>query len=453
MRYHDFTIVITTSQPDGYTVSAQAEDVGRVSAVLPLPSAELRAQMKRALQPGADTAEIMRQAGEAMFRWVTGGGIESHLRVAWDRARRVHEGMRLRLSIDAPELAAWPWELLHDPERDYPFATALDTLLVRYFDQSNHFGGLSNVQAELPLDLLLVLPAAPDLNLAQERANLNALARAMPDVLRLRVLDGVVTRADLADALLLGSYDIVHFGGHGAFIDGRGYVSLNTPDGGQDWIDSGALSRLAVNHKSVKLVVLNACNSGQVDDVRAFQGLAPQMVRYGVPAVVAMQYPIHDDAAATFAREFYKRLCVGKDAGQVDIAVSYARNMLTVLHAGEPGWAAPVLFTHAADGVIYRLPETRPRPDALDPVEQRARLAALTASLQASLALREDWALADPALLVHWDQVLHRAEESYRVHLADPRPEVQQVAQQGLMLVRGRLAALGPVLAAAVQAA
>ena len=139
-------------------------------------------------------------------------------------------------------------------------------------------------------------------------------------------------------------------------MDGRGYVALNLRDGRPDWIHSGTLAQLALSHKPIKLVVLNACGTTRGDDGRAFQGLAPQMVRSGVPAVVTMQFPITDEAAATFAQEFYKRLCAGEDAGQVDVAVTYARGMLAALHAGDHSWAAPVLYTHAADGVIYRLP-------------------------------------------------------------------------------------------------
>ncbi len=81
--------------------------------------------------------------------------------------------------------------------------------------------------------------------------------------------------------------------------DGRGLLGLNEPDGGADWLDGGALARLVVNYRSIRLAVLNACDSGQTDDGRAFVGLAPQLVAAGIPAVVAMQFPITDKAAAT----------------------------------------------------------------------------------------------------------------------------------------------------------
>ena len=207
--------------------------------------------------------------------------------------------MRIRLVIDAPEITAWPWELLHDPERNYTSATSPATLLVRYFDQADRFGSLAEQGTELPIELLLVLPATPDLDLAQEKRSVEQIAGATDGAMRVRILDGAVTRADLADALLMGNYQIVHFGGHGGFIQGRGYLALSSR-GAPEWIDGDALARLAVNYRSIKLALLNACESGQTDDGRAFAGLAPQLVRYGVPAVVAMQFAVTDKAAATF---------------------------------------------------------------------------------------------------------------------------------------------------------
>ncbi len=450
MRYQDFTLTISAAQEDGYLVTALGDELGRVAALQRAPDAELQARLAAvtaAAEP-ADAEGELRAAGEALFRWLTAGPIENHLRLAWDRADRSQQGLRLRLSIDARELAAWPWELLHDPERDHAFAVSPDTPVVRYLDQANYFGGLVQQETGLPLNLLHVLPAAPDLDLARERRSLERVAEAMPAILRVSVLDGIVTRSDLADALLMGNYEIIHFSGHGDFSEGRGYVGLNKPDGSVDWVHSGAISRLAINYRSIRLVVLNSCRSGVVDDSRAFQGLAPQMVRYGVPAVTAMQFSIADEAGALFTSEFYKRLCLEEDAGQVDVAAAYARGMLAVLHPRDRSWAAPVVFTHAPDGVIYRLPPHPQAEQALDPVVQRTRLAAFNASLQASSAFAEDWTQADASTLFAWRQTLGQAAEAYRAHTNDPRPELQEAARAGLALVQQRLVDLERSLAA-----
>jgi len=449
MQYQDFTITINELRGDGYPVSALADCIGRVATVLANPDGDLTPELAALanLSPTADGETIVRAAGEALFNWLLVEPLKTHLRLAWDRAQRNGQGLRLRLCIDSAAIGAWPWEALHDPERDHTFATSASTPLVRYFDQANHLGGLARQQAEPPLNLLLVLPMMADLDLASERLSIAQVASSLTTNLRVHALDGIVRRTDLADALLTADYDIVHFSGHGAVVDGRGYVALNLRDGRPDWIHSGTLAQLALNHKPIKLVVLNVCGNTRGDDGRAFQGLAPQMVRSGVPAVVAMQYPISDEAATTFAREFYKRLCAGEDAGQVDVAVTYARGMLAVLHPNEHSWVAPVLYTHAADGVIYRLPQvTAEKPETVAASES-SRLQALADSLQLSLAMEDDWGLADPGVLATWQTTLLRTEESYCHRLSDPRPEVQRVARRGVAVIQRRLAAIDKVLA------
>ncbi len=447
MQYADLNLIIGERQPKGYPLSAIGAGTGRASAVLPVPPVALTAALARATAPAA-SPESLTKAGSLLFDWAFPAPIRTHLRLAWDRAQRDGAGLRLRLSIDAPEIASLPWEFLHDPERGHTFAASAATPLVRYFEQTDRFGGASELATDLPINLLLVLPATPDLDLGQERRNIEQIALATEGALRARTLDTTVTRADLADALLMGDYTVVHFGGHGGFIEGHGYLGLNEPDGGPDWLDGEALARLASNYRSIKLMVLNACESGHADDGRAFSGLAPQMVCSGIPAVVAMQFPITDKAAATFAREFYKRLCVGDDAGQVDVAVAYARSMLTLLHPGDRSWAAPVLYTHARDGAIFTVPPRVRAGAALDPIVQRERLAALTASLAASLQADDDWQLAGIEALESWREMTQRADETYRAHLTHPRPEIRQAAQEGLGLVAQRLQALEGAIAA-----
>jgi hypothetical protein len=447
VRFADFTLSIGERQPNGYAVAAVAGALGRVSATLPPPPVALTSALNRVSAPKPAPPHALAQAGGLLFDWAFPSSIRAHLRVARDRAERAGEGLRLRLSIDAPELAAWPWELLRDTERDTVFATSVSTPILRFYDQTDRFGALAELGAELPIELLLVLPRTPDLDLRQERRNVEEVAAATGGALRVQTLDGAVTRADLADALLLGNYQCLHFGGHGGFMEGKGYLGLNEPDGAPDWLDGDALARLVVNYRATRLAVLNACDTGQTDDSRAFAGLAPQLVRYGVPAVVAMQFPITDKAAATFAREFYKRLCVGDEAGQVDVAAAYARNMLAVLHPNDRSWSAPVLFTHAPDGVIFTVPPRVRAGGALDPLAQRERLLALTASLEASLKSEDDWRLAGKAELLLWRGVTERARETYRGHLGHARPEVRQVAEQGVKLAEARLAAIDAALA------
>lgn len=440
MQYNDFTITIAARQGNSYPASAVAEGVGRCSTVLEQPPAGLIELIGRvdALPPVGRHDELLTAAGVALFRWLA-GPLETHLRVAWDRAEHEGRGLRIRLSIDAPEINAWPWELLHDPQRDRTFATSIATPLVRYLDRADQFGGLANLRAELPLRMLVVLPKAADLNLVKERAVIEQAVAPLENELALNVLDGVVTRARFADALITGDYHIIHGSGHGGVADGISYIGLNYPDGTADWVDGQVMARFIVNCKSLRLAVLNVCSSGKTDEGRAFQGLAPQLVRAGLPAVVAMQFPLSDDAAMTFAEEFYRRLCAGEHSiGLVDVAVTYARNMLAILYPGDRSFAAPVLYTHARDGVIFTLSGR----GATWLAPGIGGDGALVESLRLSTTFEDDMALASPTMLSEWREALTRAADEYRGHLLTSDATEREAAQLGLEVVRKRIRAI-----------
>ena len=98
------------------------------------------------------------------------------------------------------------------------------------------------------------------------------------------------------------------------------------------------------------LIVLAACQSAQRSTVDAFRGLAPQLVRAGVPAVVAMQAAVSIVTAREFSAAFYRRLLTH---GLVDLAVNQARSLL--LTAQRPDAMMPVLFMRLKDGKLWEM--------------------------------------------------------------------------------------------------
>jgi CHAT domain-containing protein len=79
---------------------------------------------------------------------------------------------------------------------------------------------------------------------------------------------------------------------------------------------------LISENPSLRLVVLNACESAVSSAEGVFTSTAAKLVREGVPAVVAMQYEITDDAALVFASSFYGQIARGE---ALDRAVTRAR--------------------------------------------------------------------------------------------------------------------------------
>jgi CHASE2 domain-containing sensor protein len=140
----------------------------------------------------------------------------------------------------------------------------------------------------------------------------------------------------------------------------------------------------------MKLVVLNSCQGAETSSSRPLVGMAPELVKCGVPAVVAMKYPLYDRQALIFAREFYRCLFQGQDRGRVEVAVSHARNRLAGSFPGDRVLATPVLFTRAPEGVLFSFLGRGALRDV--PLRRRAldRTEAAIRTHEANLGLLED---------------------------------------------------------------
>ena len=120
--------------------------------------------------------------------------------------------------------------------------------------------------------------------------------------------------------------------------------------------------------------MLNACEGARSDDASdPFAGTAQSLIQQGLPAVVAMQFEITDDAAIIFARELYAAIA---DGYPLEAALAEARR--AILHEGNlTEWATPVLYSRAPDGHLFnltgqvRIPEADRR--AREEAEQRAQ--------------------------------------------------------------------------------
>jgi hypothetical protein len=110
------------------------------------------------------------------------------------------------------------------------------------------------------------------------------------------------------------------------------------------------LGQILADRRSLRLAVLNACEAAITPAADPLAGVAPALVAQGVPAVAAMQFSITDEAAVTFAEEFYAALA---DSDPVDTAVTEARR--AVAATDDVQWATPVLFMRIADGRVFRL--------------------------------------------------------------------------------------------------
>ena len=131
---------------------------------------------------------------------------------------------------------------------------------------------------------------------------------------------------DLRNTLYERSWHVLHFVGHGEFDEeeDEGFLELTDAEGLPDRLFASRLGRYLEDSQSLRLVVLNACESGRTG-LDALSGTAATIMRAGVPAVVAMQYEISDPGAITFAKSFYQGLATGRT---LDRAVTAARGAM-----------------------------------------------------------------------------------------------------------------------------
>ncbi len=116
-------------------------------------------------------------------------------------------------------------------------------------------------------------------------------------------------------------------------------------------ITAAELSRELAEESTVRLVVLNSCQSARRPDADVFAGISSAIVTRGIPAVVAMQFAISDGAATAFADEFYRALA---ELLPLDAAVSEARRAIANRIRNNE-WATPVLYLRADSGVLFRI--------------------------------------------------------------------------------------------------
>jgi CHASE2 domain-containing sensor protein len=381
MDYLDLDLLIDCG-PDGRcSVHADAPGLGEASGefVLGTTLPEADATTLENDEPGAgflaalgsqlytrlfeSGGQLLRGTGGA---FTAGDSVEALFNQCLGAARTRAGGVRVRLRIDTGRAATIPWEFVRSPQLDRFLAANAETPVVRYLELNQP---IHQLRITLPPALLVVIPETVGLDSKREREYLERAMAGFPGGIEYRVLDGRVTRARLRAVLREREWHVLHYIGHGDFDGDRAVLLLNGEDGSDDRIDHESLHQMLGNHRSLKLVVLNSCLGATVSSSSPFLGMAPQLVRAGVPAVIAMQYVIRDDEAICFAREFYGELLSGRQPGRIEIAASHARSALIADFRDRRAFGAPVLFLRAPEGVLFELPAAGAMPGSPDRVQ------------------------------------------------------------------------------------
>ncbi|MBN1149057.1 MAG: SUMF1/EgtB/PvdO family nonheme iron enzyme [Anaerolineales bacterium] len=364
-RYLNFDLEVGQGTGREYPLAARSP-AGEARAVMRFPFDELALESRlkdlqiallrsggRRRQTLTAEEQAVRAFGAALFEALLAGGVRDCYQASLAQSAAQGLGLRLRLRIAAPELAALPWEYLYDARQAEYTCLSAHTPLVRYPEAPQPIRPLA---VALPLRVLGVIADPQDQERLEVERERERLERALGDLQRrgaaaLTWLENPDWRA-LLRALHGGPWHIFHFIGHGGFDAqaDQGLVVLTGDDGRSQPLSAVELARLLADHRPLRLAVLNACLGAYGGAHDLFSSVAAVLARRGLPAVLAMQYEITDRAAIEFSQAFYKALA---DGLPVDAAVSEARKALSLAVANSLEWGVPALYMRAENGALF----------------------------------------------------------------------------------------------------
>ena len=366
LEYLDFDLEIGMGNGRAYPVAVLHSPAGEPRGIMQFPFDEIRLRLhlvelenvllrsatSRRVTPSREEQEV-EQFGSMLFDALFTDDVRNCYSVSLERARSQGKGLRIRLRIQASELAALPWEFMFDSHRSGYLCFSRQTPIVRY---------PALPLALQPLEItppfrILGMVASPhglaELDVRSEKERLTQPLEKLQQagLIELHWLEGQTWR-HLQRAMRRGPWHIFHFIGHGGFDAQReeGFLALSNERGDRADLRATQLAQLLSDHPSLRLAVLNACEGGRSSQQDVFSSTASILLRSGVPAALAMQNAITDRAAVEFARTFYESLA---DGMAVDTAVSEGRLAISLAFVDTIEWGTPVLYLRAVNGVLF----------------------------------------------------------------------------------------------------
>ena len=283
----------------------------------------------------ATSRQLREKVGRTLFDTIFTGEVRTKWDQSWGRVNGgAADGLSLSLLIEDPDLALLPWELLNDPDNGFLAATA-SAGVSRYLRVQEP----PLMVQQKPLRILIIVESPKGNGLPpiseEEVGLLTQVLAVLPDV-SFSILKNPDNEAIQTE--LQKEPHVIHFLGHGT----SSQLALIGKDDQIRLINDQEFGALFLGRRSVRLVVLNACASSQTADGSLFSGIGPALVKAGVPAVVAMQYPtVQLETASKFSRALYRALVSGR---QVDVAVNEGRNLIASDSLQTRDWSTPVLY-------------------------------------------------------------------------------------------------------------
>ena len=404
----DFDVAIE-SLGDGYRARVITSPAGEAYADFALPFTEeyltililrvigsIGRTRRKVRRLQSEERGLLEDFGGQLFQAVFSGSVRECLGHSRLVADGMDAGLRIRLRLPGG-LANIPWEYLYDPGYGF-LGLSPETALVRYVEMP---APVRPFPISPPLRILAMISAPNDVPGLEGEEEWIKLTAALDDLIR----DGLVevdrleagTLAALQRPLRQREYHVLHFIGHGIYDEDAqdGALALEGADRKTRLVTGRDLGLMIRGHRSLRLVVLNACEGARSARDDPFGGVAQALVRQGVPAVIAMQFEISDPAAVVFSQSFYQAIA---DSLPVDVATLEARRAMFA-EGNEIEWATPVLYLRSPDGRVFTRVREEVSRQAGEEADRRAGLRGGLASdeSQAGAGVADRSAELDPA--------------------------------------------------------
>jgi CHAT domain-containing protein len=332
-------------------------------------------------------ARELENLGRTLYDHLLPGEVGARFKHIWEQGEEIH--LHLELS---PLLQFVPWEYLANEEG---FLADQEGLVISRganlnTRQRNRLPDLTT-PLTLPLRLLIVVSSPFDLE-SRNKLDADREVQLIRRGVQAQVDKGLVEieLEDIASIaqlrLTLDEFKphLLHFTGHG-FYDGdtrkaddplRSGLLLEdgSAKGQRLKVGGREFAQILTGRPELRAVVLSACVSALPGSSEGIGGTAQEMVRAGVPVVIAMQDSIRDDSATLFAQHFYSQLASGIAP---TVALNQARKYMAQVsdpstQTRSSDWAMPVLVTARPELVAAQLfnfeagtAAAKPRPQAI----------------------------------------------------------------------------------------
>ena len=246
----------------------------------------------------------------------------------WKQVREhPYEHYQLHLVHADKDLLNLPWQLAVD-DVQYPF--------VRISKGLPSAKSLASYKPRPgPLKILIMISSPEDADVSnrlsyeqEEEAILKALAplwesgQVHVDFTQ----DGSLQ--SLQEQLALQHYHIFHFSGHGTYKDDTGYLLLEDEKNLDGKYVTAQQLAVALQRKPAHkpaLVILASCKTAQGSMEAGFRGVADELMKIGVPAVISMAFSIIDHYATVFSAYLYAHL-----AKQEPLLQAYTESLISL---------------------------------------------------------------------------------------------------------------------------